>query len=62
MCKAIEEMRNEAAKEAEKLKSYQIALKLLQRGKETIEEIAEDSGLTIEEVNELAAQISSVTA
>ena len=62
MCKAIEEMRNEATKEAEKLKSYQIALKLLQRGKETIEEIAEDSGLTIEEVNELAAQISSVTA
>ena len=54
--------RNEATKEAEKLKSYQIALKLLQRGKETIEEIAEDSGLTIEEVNELAAQISSVTA
>ena len=58
MCKAIEEMRNEAAK----LNSYEIALKLLQRGKETIEEIAEDSGLTVEEVTELAAQISLVTA
>ena len=58
MCKAIEDMRNEA----EKLKSYQIALNLLKRGKETFEEIAEDSGLTLEEVTELAAQISSVTA
>lgn len=58
MCKAIEDMRNEA----EKLKSYQIALNLLKRGKETFEEIAEDSGLTLEEVTELAAQISSVNA
>lgn len=60
MCKAIEDMRNEAVMEAEKLKSYQIALKLLQRGKETFEEIAEDSGLTLEEVAELAAQATSV--
>lgn len=58
MCKAIEDMRNEA----EKLKSYQIALNLLKRGKETFEEIAEDSGLTLEEVTELAAQISSVNS
>lgn len=56
MCKAIEDMCNEAAK----LNSYQIALKLLQRGKETFEEIAEDSGLTLSEVTELAAQMSSV--
>lgn len=62
MCKAIEDLRNEAAKEAAKLEAYNIALKLLQRGKETFDEIAEDSGLTIEEVNELASQISSVTA
>ena len=58
MFKAIEDMRNED----EKLKSYQIALNLLKRGKETFEEIAEDSGLTLEEVTELAAQISSVNA
>lgn len=61
MCKAIEDMRNEAAKEAAMLERIQMAMKLLQRGKETIEEIAEDSGLTVEEVTELAAQISSVT-
>ncbi len=62
MCKAIEDMRNEAAREAAMLEKIQMVTKLLQRGKETIEEIAEDSGLTIEEVNELAAQISSVTS
>ena len=32
----------------------QIALKLLKRGKMTFDEIAEDSGLTVEEVTELA--------
>ena len=52
MCKAIDDMRNEA----QTLKAYQVALNLLKRGKETIEEIAEDSGLTIEEVNEIAAE------
>ncbi len=56
MCKLMEER----CKEAAKLNSYQIALKLLQRGKETFEEIAEDSGLTLSEVTELAAQMSSV--
>jgi predicted HTH domain antitoxin len=59
MCKAIEDMRNEAAREAEAIKSVKIALKLIERGKETFEEIAEDSGLTLEEVQELAAEVNT---
>ena len=55
MCKAMEER----CKEVEKLKAIQFAINLINRGKETFEEIAEDSGLTIDEVNELAAELSS---
>ena len=61
MCKAMEDMRNEAAKEAERLKAIQFAINLLNRGKETFEEIAEDSGLTLAEVQELAEQLKPVT-
>ena len=50
MCKAIEDMRNDAIMD----EKIVIALKLLARGKETFEEIAEDSGLSIEKVEELA--------
>ncbi len=50
MCKAIEEVRDEA----KKMCVAQIALKLLKRGKMTFDEIAEDSGFTVEEVTELA--------
>lgn len=59
MCKINEKMRNEAAEEAKKENSIDIALKMLSRGKLTIEEIAEDSGLALEEVKELADQIKS---
>ena len=58
MCKAMEER----CKEAEKLKAIQFATKLIKRGKYTFEEIAEDAELTLEEVNELAAEISSANA
>lgn len=61
MCKIMEDMRNEAAKEAERLKAIQFAINLLNRGKETFEEIAEDSGLTLAEVQELAEQLKPVT-
>ncbi len=59
MCKINEDMCNEVAKEAKKENSIDIALKMLSRGKLTIEEIAEDSGLALEEVKELADQIKS---
>ena len=42
--------------EGEEKRAIAIALKLLKRGKETLDEIAEDSGLPIEKVQELAAQ------
>ena len=58
MCKAMEER----CKEAEKLKAIQFATKLIKRGKYTFEEIAEDAELTLEEVNELAAELSSANA
>ncbi|MCI5752520.1 MAG: hypothetical protein SOU50_04095 [Oscillospiraceae bacterium] len=62
MCKAMEELCNERAKEAVIYEKIQIAVNLLNRGKETFEEIAEDSGLTLEEVQELAKELDHVTA
>lgn len=62
MCKAIEDMRNEAVKEAEKLKAYQIALNLIALGTLTDEAIAKTTQLTLEEVTELKAQASPITA
>lgn len=59
MCKLMEDRVNETAREAKKENSIDIALKMLSRGKLTIEEIAEDSGLALEEVNKLAEQIKS---
>ena len=50
MCKSMEE----AMIETRKMEDAIIALKLLKRGKMTFDEIAEDSGLTVEEVTELA--------
>ena len=40
--------------EGKKEQSIETALKMIARGKLTLEEIAEDSGLTLEEVKELA--------
>ena len=39
-----------------------IAIKLLKRGKESLEEIAEDSGLSLEDVKDLAAQLDIISA
>ena len=49
MCRAMEEMRNEASRS----KAIQIARRMLDSGKLTYEEIAEFSDLTIEEVKTL---------
>lgn len=51
MCKAMEDMRNET----EYRKAVDIALRLLKRGKSTLEEIAEDTGLSLEKIRELAS-------
>jgi hypothetical protein len=55
MCKIIEDMRIETAHR----NSMDIAWRMLQRGKATLEEIAEDTGLTLQEVKELASEQSA---
>ena len=62
MCKLLEEMRKEVAVEAEakeKQKEKQkttmeLALKMLARGRDSLEEIAEMTGLPLDEVRKLA--------
>ena len=56
MCKAMEDMRNEARAEALKEKSISVARKMLKAGKFSYEEIAEYSDLTVDEVKELATK------
>lgn len=54
MCKAIENMRKEAAAQAEWGKTVKIAMRLLTMGVLTKEQIVQATGLTQEEVQELA--------
>ncbi len=54
MCKLMEDMRND--------EKVIIAIKLLKRGKESLEEIAEDSGLSLEDVKDLASQLDIIPA
>ena len=50
MSKVIEDMR----KEAEYNSSVEIAMRMIARGKATLEEIAEDTGLALSKVQELS--------
>ena len=52
MCEAMEKIKNEA----ETLKAYEIALSLLDMGIATHEQIAQATGLSLEDVEELAQQ------
>ena len=54
MCEAMDRIAEKRAAEAAYNRSVETALKMIARGKLTLEEIAEDSGLTLEEVKELA--------
>lgn len=62
MCKLLEEMRNETAEKAKAEgkaegkaeERVSTALKMLARGRDSIEEIAEMTGLSLEEVQKLA--------
>lgn len=62
MCKLLEEMRNEAAAkgkaegkaEGNHEKAVSMAMKMLARGRDSMEEIAEMTGLPLEEVRDLA--------
>lgn len=56
MCKLNEEMRNETATEAAMLEKIQMALNMLADGVLSYEKIAQYTGLTLEDVKELAEQ------
>lgn len=60
MCKIMEDMvndaRREARREARRDVTMEFALNLIERGKDTIEEISEVTGLSVREVEELKAE------
>ncbi|MDY4893906.1 MAG: hypothetical protein SO130_10960 [Agathobacter sp.] len=53
MCKAMEDMRNEAALEAERMKAVRIARLMLEDGTLSYDKIAAFTELTVKEVQEL---------
>lgn len=55
MCKVLEDMRNEVAKETEWQTKVDITLRLLKMGL-SYEQIAEAANLTVEQVKEIAGQ------
>lgn len=59
MCKAIEEMRNQAQAEREYQTQIKIALNLISLGTVSIEDIAKATNLSLEDVQELAASVSA---
>ena len=56
MCKAMEDMRNEAALEAAIEEKKEIARRMIMMGKLSHDEVAQCAGLSIEEVEKLAAR------
>jgi len=56
MCKIMEDMRNEAAREATQNKAKKTAVHLIKLGKMTLEEIAEATELSLDLVKELESQ------
>lgn len=58
MCQIVEELNAKAVK----MNSEQTALRMIKRKKLTLEEIAEDSGLTLEEVKTIAAEAEKMNA
>lgn len=59
MCKAIEDMLIEAAKQAAWQTAAEIAVRLSSQGIYTLEEIADITGLTLEEVRELSKEVQT---
>ena len=59
MCKVLEDMRNETAREAAELKSIEIAKRLIAQGKLSLEDIAEAADLPVEKVREISEQRSA---
>ena len=59
MCKAMEDMRNEAAREAEKMKAIRMARLMIEDGKLSYEDIAMYTELTLEEAEKIALEKKS---
>ena len=53
MCKAMEDMRNEAAREADKARMVKIARRMLKFGQYTYEDIADVLEVSVDEVKTL---------
>lgn len=53
MCKVMEDMRNEAAREADKARMVKIAQRMLNSGKYTYEDIADVLEISVDEVKAL---------
>ena len=54
MCQIFEDLAEKRVAEEKKAFARRLARRLIARGKQTLEEIAEDTGLSIDEVKELA--------
>ncbi|MCM1329110.1 MAG: hypothetical protein NC253_06665 [Ruminococcus sp.] len=61
MCRIMEEIREEGIEEGIEETSAAIAVRLINKGKNSIEEIAEVTDLPIERVEQLAKQAATVT-
>ena len=59
MCRAIEDMWKRAVNEGEENRARNIVLRMLAAGKYTVAEIADISGLSIEEVKKLQSEKSA---
>ena len=57
MCKIMDEI----SADRERQRAIRIAINLINRGKDTTQEIADLTGLTVEEINQLATQLASIT-
>ncbi len=56
MCKMMEDMRNEAAREAAQNKAKKMAIRMIKAGKMSLEDIADYTELSLETIKELASQ------
>ncbi len=59
MCRAIDEIKDEAKNEGEVIKSIKVAIELIKANIVPHEEIARICGLALEDVQELAAEINA---
>ena len=56
MCKIMEDMRNEAAQNAELNKAKKMAIRMIKAGKMSLEDIADYTELSLDTIKELASQ------